>query len=130
MHATHATSSQREYARLPPGVLKGGRAVRAADSPPLVQPQTTTYAYDSFNRKVSERLPDHADGIVRETTWQYTVVNELRRKREPAGNEIVSNFDGFGQVTGTSITAVGSQLSRSMTYTRNGKLESVSESES
>jgi len=92
------------------------------------QPQTTTYSYDGLNRKTSETLPSIGDGIMRETTWAYTQANEVRFKREPAGNDVTTTFDGFGQTTTVVVTG-GSSLNRAMTYTATGKLATLSETE-
>jgi len=95
-----------------------------------LRPQVTTYAYDAFNRKLSETLPAVGDGITRQTVWTYTTSGEVASKTDPKSEVTSMTYDGFGQLIATTVQ-VGSVFAQQLwlSYTHSGKLETVIDTE-
>jgi RHS repeat-associated protein len=78
---------------------KSSRLTSQTDDPTGGGGNTTTYAYDEHNRKISET---YADASFR--TYSYNFWNDLIGWTDPTGTSVVNTFDSLGRLITRNIT--------------------------
>jgi len=79
-------------------------------------PQKTAYAYDPYNRRISETLPDVGDGHTRITATAYDRLAGVIGITDPLGQVTQQVFDRAGRMTRSIQTRAGGSLAEMRVY--------------